>query len=80
MSRFFVDHASCNIDKAIQMMFSLLTGRELLFKEKIDWLQFTYTVGCTGAYVVPVFTVLAQSAVLERYPLFTEIWRHLLHI
>ena len=40
-------------------------------------MQFTYTADRAGAYVAPVSTVLAQSAVAERDELFTALLEHL---
>ena len=68
------------ISEDSQMLFPLLAGLVAPSKETIYWIQFAYTADQTGAYLVPVSTVLDQSAVLERDPLFPAIWRHLLHI
>ena len=60
-----------------KLLFPILIVRVSPFKEMLDWLQFAYTTERTGAYVVTASTVLVPSAVLEGYPLFTAIWRHL---
>ena len=58
-------------------MFPLLTGRELPFKETLDWLQFAYTTDRSGAYVAPASTVLSQSPIAEEGELFLTILQHL---
>ena len=68
------------ISEDSQMLFPLLAGLVAPSNETIYWIQFAYTADQTGAYLVPASTVLDQSAVLERDPLFPAIWRHLLHI
>ena len=45
--------------------------------EALDWLQFAYTADRAGAYVVPLSTVLAQSAVAEGGELFLGLLAHL---
>ena len=66
-----------NVFKALTGLFSLLTGQEPPFEEAIDWFQFTYTVDRSGAYVVHMSTVLAQSAVVEGDELFPALLAHL---
>ena len=58
-------------------MFPLLTGRELPFKETLDWLQFAYTTDRSGAYVAPASTVLVQYTVAEGGELFPALLAHL---
>ena len=55
----------------------MLTGREPLFEAALDCLQFAYTANQEGAYVTPVSTVLAQSAVAEGGELFPALLAHL---
>ena len=69
---------SCNIAEASQLISPLLSGHAPLFKETLNWIQFTYTADSTGDYVAPDSTVLVPSAVLDGDPIFPDIWRHLL--
>ena len=67
-----------NIAEASRTMFSILAGQVLPFKEKLNWLNFTYTSDQKRAYVALVSLVLAWSTVLEGDPLFQALWKHLL--
>ena len=66
-----------NVFEALTGQFPLLTGQEPIFVEALDWLQFAYTADRAGAYVVPLSTVLAQSAVAEGGELFLGLLAHL---
>ena len=58
-------------------LFPLIIGREPTFEEALDWLKFAYTRYQVNAYVAPVSTVLAQSAVAEGGELFLALLVHL---
>ena len=59
-----------NIAESSQLIFPLLVGRASLLEEMLDWIQFTYTVDRTGAYMAPASTVLFPPAVSKGDPLF----------
>ena len=67
-----------NIAKYSQKLYPLLTCRAHPFEEARDWLKFSYTLYRTGAYLVPLSTVIGQSVALEGDNIFYLIWRQLL--
>ena len=66
-----------NLLSASKGLFPMLDSQDHLFKEALDWLQITYTVDRSGAYVLPASTVLTQSPIAEGGKLFPAIILHL---
>ena len=66
-----------NVFEASNGLLPMLTCQDPPFEEDLGWLQFAYTADLTGAYVVPVYKVLAQSVVAEGGEPFPEILAHL---
>ena len=48
-----------NVFSTYKGLLPMMTGRDLPFKEALNWMQFAYTVDQEGAYVVPAYTVLS---------------------
>ena len=55
----------------------MLTVREPLFEETLDWFQFAYTADQAGDYMAPVSTVLDQYAIAEGDELLPSILLHI---
>ena len=66
-----------NIYTASRCLIPTLTGQETLFKEALNWLQFSFTSDRAGSYVAPASTVLSQSPIAEEGELFLTILQHL---
>ena len=66
-----------NVFEASAGLFPILTGQDPPFEAALDWFQFAYTADQAGAYVAPVSTVLAQTAVAEGDELFPALLTNL---